>query len=262
VFAETGVKELFQIVHMLTLKHARKQEIVQLRNSFIPVDPREWQKRTNMSVEVGLGTGDKQAKIALLQMLAAAQQGVMPLGLSNAQTLYNVLSKIVLEAGYKDPSEFFVNPASGQLQPPQAPPDPKILVEQAKLQADSQFKAAQVQLEQMKIKNAALEAQLKAQTEQSKAFLQAQVDLAKTAMQADEQKAAREETSKNSKEERRARLRETAVKSGVPAPPRRRIVKHHRGPDGRIEASEVIDLDDPVDDAPPESDAPIQTPEE
>jgi hypothetical protein len=49
VFAETGVKELFQIVHTLLLKHNRKPTVMQLRNEFVPVDPRSWKKRTDMT---------------------------------------------------------------------------------------------------------------------------------------------------------------------------------------------------------------------
>lgn len=246
VFAETGVKELFQIVHTLLLKHGRKREVMQLRNQFVPVDPREWQKRTNMSVEVGLGTGDKQAKIALLQMLATAQQGLIQTGLATPQTMFNTLSKIVTEAGYKDPEEFFVNPSKGQMQPPQSPPDPKAMAEQARVSLDAEIAKRNSELEQMKIKADWEKTQSSIQLERAKSFLAAQVDLAKHAMSQDAQAQQSEAAMGQATEDRRAKLAERGVNDkGQPAKPRRKVVKHHRGPDGRIEVSEVIEVDDP-----------------
>lgn len=238
VFAETGIKELFQIIHTLLLKHGHKPLVMRLRNQFVPVDPREWQKRTDMTVEVGLGVGDKQAKIALLQMITTAQQALMPMGLANAQTLYNGLSKIVTEAGFKDPEEFFVDPAKAQQQGMQPPPDPRAMAEQAKISFEAEKAKKDAELRELEISSRQQTTQMQMELERAKAFLSAQVDLAKHSMSQD---ASRESESAGRKE----RLAEKGFNErGQPAVPRRKVVRHMRGPDGRIAASEVIEVDD------------------
>jgi hypothetical protein len=260
VFAETGVKELFQIVHTLLLKHNRKPTVMQLRNEFVPVDPRSWKKRTDMTVEVGLGTGDKQAKIALLQMLATAQQGLMAIGLANPQTIYNTMSKIVAEAGYKNPEDFFVNPNKPGYEPPQAPQDPKAMAEQAKTSLEQERMRQMMVLEAQKLQHDAQKTQTGADLERAKAFLDAQVKLAQSILDKEAQAeqvqmgAAREDVVRRetmdredarAAEDRRTRLAEKGVdERGRPVKPRRKVVRHHRGPDGRIAASEVIEVDD------------------
>lgn len=99
IFAESGVKNLFLITHALTLKHAKKEEVVQLRNEFVLVDPRHWVKRSDMSVAVGLGTGDKPQQIAFLREVFQIQGAVGPHGLASPQKVYNTLAKLTRAAG-------------------------------------------------------------------------------------------------------------------------------------------------------------------
>ena len=239
VFAETGVKELYQIVHTLLLKHGQKKLTMQLRGRWAAVDPREWQKRTDMRVNVALGSGDKQARIALLQMIVTAQQGVASIGLSNPQTMYNSLAKITTEAGYRDPEEFWVNPAKAQPgQQMGPPPDPKVMAEQAKLSLERQKAAEDVRLKELGIRADFQKAQLDADVKRSAAFLQHQVDLAKAAMDRD----SREKSDTNARRERLAS--QGMTEAGQPAKARRKLVRHHRGQDGRIAMSEVVEIDD------------------
>lgn len=156
IFAESGVKNLFLVTHALTLKHSRKEEIVKLRNDFVVVDPRHWVKRSDMSVSVGLGTGDKPQQIAFLREVFQIQGAVGPHGLASPQKVYNTLSKLTRAAGFKDPNEFWDDPA--QTPPkPQAPP-PEVQVEQMRQQGKAQADqmAAQVDLQK---KQAELEVQ-------------------------------------------------------------------------------------------------------
>jgi hypothetical protein len=56
--------ELFRIIHAVTLHNATAEEKFSLGGEWFAVDPREWVKRTSLTVTVGLGTGSKEAKIA------------------------------------------------------------------------------------------------------------------------------------------------------------------------------------------------------
>ena len=59
IFAETGIKSLFRHIHELLQKHQNVEEVVKLRNEYVPVNPTEWKTRNNMTVNIGLGVGTR-----------------------------------------------------------------------------------------------------------------------------------------------------------------------------------------------------------
>jgi hypothetical protein len=69
-FAETGVKELFKLVHYLVRTTLTKPDIIRLRNKWVEVDPREWKARKDLSISVGLGAGNKDQQLNLHRMQA------------------------------------------------------------------------------------------------------------------------------------------------------------------------------------------------
>ena len=146
-FAETGIKALFRGIHALTLKHARKPEIVRLRNRWVPVDPRHWKKRADMTISVGLGQGDKAAQMMFLQNVLQIQAQAAPFGLASPVKVYNTLKRLTQAAGYKDPNEFWDDPSTQPPRPPQ--PNPEVVKEQAKAQAQAAIKAQEIQAQVM-----------------------------------------------------------------------------------------------------------------
>lgn len=179
VFAETGVKSLFQVVHALTLQHGRKQELIRLRNQWVPVDPRQWVKRQDMQVTVGLGTGDKPQQLMLLEKILAFQVNGMQIGLANPPKIYHTLKKFIQTAGYKDADEYLNDPTTNP-PPPQGPPLP-ILIEQAKGQTAMQIEQMKGQM-QAQLK--AAEAQLQAQKDQMQAEMDMRTKQAELELQA------------------------------------------------------------------------------
>jgi len=135
VFSE-GVKELFQIVHELTLKHARSQEVVRLRGNWMPIDPRQWKKRADMTLAVGLGTGNKEQLAAGLMNILMAQKEAIQIGIATPKNLYNALSELTKAYGFATPEKFWTEPPEGPLPPP--PPDPRIEIEKQKLGLEHQ----------------------------------------------------------------------------------------------------------------------------
>lgn len=171
IFAESGVKDLFLLVHAITLKHARKQEIVKLRNEFIPVDPRQWVKRADMSVSVGLGTGDKAQQIAFLEKVFQIQGAVGPHGLATPQNVYTTLAKLTRAAGFKNVDEFWTDPSKAPPQPKGPPPE--VLKEQVK--GEVQMKLAQAKTQEA-MQIAQIDAQVQRQNKQDELQVQAQND--------------------------------------------------------------------------------------
>lgn len=167
-FAETGMVELFRIIHALTLKNATGPEKFQVNGEWFDVDPREWTKRTALTVTVGLGTGSKEAKLAFLQQLAQMQAQGLAIGIAQPQNIYETGIEITKEAGFKDAERFWTDPRKTPPQPPQ--PNPIVQAEQIKAQAA-------MQTAQMKSQMDAQMAQVKAQADAAAEQARTQADM-------------------------------------------------------------------------------------
>lgn len=156
-----GMKKLFKLILQLSVKHQDKPRMIRLRNQWVQVDPRSWDATMDVSINVGLGTGDLEQKMAMLTMISAKQeQALQQLGpvnpLVTPAQYSNTLRKIVELAGFKDSSAFF-NAIPADYVPPQATqppkPSPEEMLAQVQAQAikaDIQKKSAELQLEQQK----------------------------------------------------------------------------------------------------------------
>lgn len=144
-FAETGVKELYQIAHAITLKHARKPEIVKLRNQWVQVDPRAWTKRTDMTISVGLGSTNREMQTQNLMRLGQIQAQAFATGVVTPENVFNLASDYAKALGYKDPERFVTHPSKVPPKPQQ--PDPRM----EKIKADMQNAEADRNLEREKL---------------------------------------------------------------------------------------------------------------
>ena len=182
-FAETGVKELFKLVHRLVRTTLTKPDIVRMRNKWVEVDPREWEDRNDLSISVGLGAGNKDQQLAHLMSILNMQKEAIQIGLTSPEKIYNALAKLTQNAGFKNPEEFWTNPASTPEQEGQQnkPSEAEIMV-QGQLQIEQQKAQAQMMQEQERSKNDIIIEREKiiaqAELEKFKAQLKAETDLA------------------------------------------------------------------------------------
>jgi len=94
IFAETGVKSLFKgILHLLG-KYQDQAKIVRMRGKFVTFDPRTWTNQYDVAINVGLGSGDREQKLAMLQMILAKQEQVL--------TQFGASNPLVSVAQYRD----------------------------------------------------------------------------------------------------------------------------------------------------------------
>jgi hypothetical protein len=185
VFAETGVVELFKgILHCLS-KYSTEPMQVRLSGKFEVIDPRQWKTMWDMTVNVGLGTGDKTAQLMQLQTVATQQFTLRQAGAPwvTDQNLFNMAKKTAELAGYPHENLFFTDPAS--IPPPEPGPDPNA----AAMQAEAQKAQMTMQLEGAKIQQKGQETQATVEIEKYKADLQAQTQMALEQMR---QQTARE----------------------------------------------------------------------
>lgn len=192
IFAETGVKDLFEKILQLVCKYQDKARIIRLRGKYISIDPREWVNGFDLSINVGLGTGNKQEQMAMVAMVLQKQEQILGTqGFNNplvTLTQYReTLGRFIEAAGYKDSSEFFkeIPPELEQQianpQPQQAPVDPAVQAYMAQAQAQMQIDQAKAQqqmaLDQQKAESDIQLAMAKAQAEIQLKREKAQADL-------------------------------------------------------------------------------------
>jgi hypothetical protein len=116
IFAETGIRDLFSLLHMTIRKNGSRSQTVRLRNQWVTVDPRDWKARNDMTINVGLGTGGKTEQLAHLNMVIGAQEKAIAAGLVSPKNLYNSAKELTRLAGHKNVDMFFTAPGT--------PPDP------------------------------------------------------------------------------------------------------------------------------------------
>ena len=146
VFGETGVRQAFKRILELVCKHQQKPKMIQLRGKWVEMDPREWNDQMDVTVHVGLGTGNKMQQVAATSQVLAVQQqiaqgqGGMNGPLVTAQNIYNACAKLIEAVGLRTATPFFTDPTQNPMPQQGPPPDPKMLEAQQKPQIE-QMKA-------------------------------------------------------------------------------------------------------------------------
>ena len=181
IFAETGIADMFWLLHRTIRKNGDQQMTLRLRNKWITVDPRTWKDRNDMTVNVGLGHGGKAEQMQQLLVLINAQReaaaGMM--GMVKPINFYNSARDLVRLLDKKDVDRYFVQPKPEDEMP--VPPDPnqaKAQIEQAKAAAKQQTDQMKMQTEMQKTQMDAQIAQMQAQHKQQLEATQMQADIA------------------------------------------------------------------------------------
>ena len=155
IMAECLVKPIFQGILKLLTEGDMQKLAFRLRNEFVEYDPQEWRDSYDMTINVGLGTGDKDMQLrhlgAIFQSQMAMAQSPFGQALIDPVKIYNTQAKLVENAGFKNVGDFWKDP-SKEPPPPQQPPPPppQVLVKQMELQADTQKFQAEHQLTMMR----------------------------------------------------------------------------------------------------------------
>lgn len=161
-FAE-GFTELFKLVLKLICQHQDKKAQVRLSNGWVDIDPREWRNQFDVSINVGIGLGNKDQKVNHLMALLAQQEKVFPLGIANPQGIYQSSSELARLLGFKNGDKFFSDPAKNPPAPP-PPPDP------AQMQMQAEQQKTQMQMQASKEKHM-MEMQMRERELQQEAML-------------------------------------------------------------------------------------------
>lgn len=143
IFAETGVKDLFRGIAYFLSKYSQKKMTIRLRNKWVDIDPREWKTQFDMTVNVGLGTGNKDAQLVHLVKMHDMQVELMKEGkgyMVSDQNIFNLAKKTAENMGFKHPEIFLSDPNTVKPPPPQ--PNPEMLkIQQADKEATAKIQS-------------------------------------------------------------------------------------------------------------------------
>jgi hypothetical protein len=159
-----GVKEVFTKIHKLLMRHQDKPMTLRLTNRWVDVNPGDWRERTQVSVNVGLGSGNREEARANVMLLGQAQKELAVFGLVGPKQAYETFKKMAHLLGEENPTQYAMDPDSPEYQQMMAqkahqPQDPHIAAAQIKAQSDQQIAQTRLQTEQVKAQSEQQQAQ-------------------------------------------------------------------------------------------------------
>ena len=184
--AEGGMRRLFQLMLELYVKNTDKDEVMRMNGQFVPVDPRAWSTEMDLMVNVGIGTGREQERLAVLQMAFGIQQQLYQQygpqnGLVTLTQLRNTMADIMALGGVRNVDRHFM-PMTPEM-------EQQMLMQQ---QQQQQMMAAQQPQQpdptQMLMQAEQMKAQTRAQVDMAKAQMDQQYKMHKLAMDDDLQR--------------------------------------------------------------------------
>ena len=172
--AEGGVKQLLKLILSLLTKHPDAMDYMRLNGEYLPVDPRVWDASMDLSVNVGLGTGQQEQKAMMLREILGLQmqvyQGYGPEnGVVSLTNIRNTVSDMLASSGIRNAERYFA-PITPEYE--QQLNQMRAQQEQAMAQGGSDPNQAFLQAEQMKAMARAQTDAAKVQLDGQKAMLQ------------------------------------------------------------------------------------------
>jgi hypothetical protein len=187
IFADTGVKNLMKGLLQLVCKYQSEPRALAINGKPMSIDPREWDNQYSVNINVGLGNGTGNEKIAMLQMILGKQEMmIQQYGLANPlvdlKQYRETLAKFINASGYRDDAQF-VKEIDDQALQQVMQADAQADKTPPEVKASQEIAKAEIQKAQMKAQTDAQSNQLKMQELQMKV----QIEQQELALQAKEQ---------------------------------------------------------------------------
>ena len=190
-----GTKRLFQLMLHVAVKNSPDEQMMRLNGQFVPVDPAIWDSSMDMEINVGLGTGQEDAKAAALMQTFQTQQQIWQTygpqnGLVSMTQMRNTLSDTLALSGFNNADRYYapMNPETEQ----------QIMAQMAEQAAQAAQGQQGDQVAEAMITSEQIKAQAKIQGDQMR--LQGKMQGDQIKMQADMQVKAAQMQSKQGQE--------------------------------------------------------------
>jgi hypothetical protein len=177
--AEGGMRQMFKLMMKVMVENVDEEQMMRLQGqSYTPVDPRSWNTSMDVSINVGLGTGREDQKVAVLNQALQMQIQIFQSygpgnGIVSLSNIRNTLSDILAINGVRNSERYFM--PIDQMMEQQMMQQQQQQQMQGQQQGDPN--AAYLQAEQMKM-------QAKMQSDQMKVMAKSQLDQQKMMLDA------------------------------------------------------------------------------
>ena len=181
--AEGGMTRLFKLMLKNLIENSPEEQMMRIAgDTFAPIDPRSWNAEMSISVNVGLGTGKEDERLAALQQTLQTQMQMWQQygpdnGMVTMTNIRNTLADILSLTGVRNADRYY-QPMNPQIE------QQLIMMAQQKAQAAAQ--GQQDQQAQALVQAETIRAQAKAQSDLAKIQLDAQKSLAEDDRKRDE----------------------------------------------------------------------------
>lgn len=198
VLAETLIKGWYLDIHALSRKHGTRAEKIRLRGKWVDIDPTTFGDRSDMTIEVGVGSGGKEMELAGLAKVIEFQKEMIASGIpeymamASPKKVWNAATRFARKIGFKSPEMFFEDPeelaqkaeqakaerAAQGIPEPEEPPSPEAMKVKGELELQAKkhqdTMAMEGQKAQAQFAADQQAAQARAQSDQQTAMLKAQ----------------------------------------------------------------------------------------
>lgn len=144
-----GITQMFKGVLRTIKQHQDQARTVRLRNTWVEVDPSQWNAGMDASPKVALGRGTEQDRMQYLMMIAQKQEmAIEKMGPANGictlAEYRNTLEEMVRVSGYYHAETFFLPTEMGQQVQQLADQNKELQGQNAELTQQSQFMQAEL----------------------------------------------------------------------------------------------------------------------
>lgn len=170
--AEGGMRQLFKLMLQCMVENVAEEVMMRLTgDQYVPIDPRSWNASMDLSINVGLGTGREDQKVAVLNQALQMQMQIFQAygpgnGMVSLTNIRNTLADILATNGVRNSDRYFM-PMNAQL-------EQQMMMQRQQQQAQQGMaadpNAAFLQAEQMKMQAKMQADQVKMQLEMQKAM--------------------------------------------------------------------------------------------
>jgi hypothetical protein len=170
--AEGGMKRLFKLILNLMVENSCEETMMRLNGNYVPIDPRSWNTSMDVTVNVGLGTGQEEQKYAALTQAFQTQTMIWQTygpsnGLVTMTGMRNAQADMLVMAGLRNVDRYF-NPMTPEQ-------EQQLIAQQQQAQAQQPATSPEAQAI---VEAETIKAQAKAQTDMMKLEIEAQKAIA------------------------------------------------------------------------------------
>jgi hypothetical protein len=142
VLAEVGMKDLYWGIVRTMKEYEYKGMYAKIDGQIVMIDPSKWNMQYDITINVGIGSGNKDQMLQHLQAVAQDQIAAIQMGgmdkIVTLKNIYNTLVKKVENMGYKAVDDFWTDPDKMQQQQQEPQPDPNLEKEKLRSQTELQ----------------------------------------------------------------------------------------------------------------------------